>query len=319
MFTFSDRPHIDKIKEYLQKSRIKVILGYPREPSQMPCIAVMQSEEQEIPIALGENEEAYIGARLGITDDDPCWRNDAQHILSNYINLTTVNSTTKIGIYSDNADFTMYFTNIIKWILLSAKLEFLKNNWENPTISISDLILEQEYKPQTIYSKTLTLTLQNDNLYIRDNDKLAILLDILENPNDYEEREPSIPTNIIDSPIYNTSLLLHNKSKAFPSVSSTNEGTLTTVSDDGNTIQTPVHFFTDSPIPRYLKEPNLSLARDIVHKESNTIVIPYQEQWIFSIIAKVFEFHRPKDITIDSEAYSIIEHDTEYVISPDIS
>ena len=61
VFDYSNTPYGSKFKEYILNNEIKVVKGFPRDASQLPCFCIMLGAEQETPYALGDT--------LGCEDD----------------------------------------------------------------------------------------------------------------------------------------------------------------------------------------------------------------------------------------------------------
>lgn len=54
VFDYSNTPYGKKFKQYIINNDIKVIKGFPRDASQLPCYCIMLGGEQETPEALGD-------------------------------------------------------------------------------------------------------------------------------------------------------------------------------------------------------------------------------------------------------------------------
>ena len=193
LFQSGNPETIDKLRDFITNKKIRVVIGFPREPSTLPAYVITLAPEQEQPSGLGDNWNTYGPDGLGDMDADP--DGYAQDYLDDYISSSFMNATYRIECWSDNGDLTAYMYAILKWCLWSSRKEMLQLGWNNIKLEGTDLEPVPDYMPIFIYRRACQLILTYDNLYHEDVTQTSQLLDIMTHPENYQKDKEN---NIID-------------------------------------------------------------------------------------------------------------------------
>lgn len=188
----SSRPEtIQRLKDLLTIQKIKVMIGFPREPTSLPAYVITLAPEQEQPSGLGDNLYMY--------DDEDEEEDDvlttANTYFDKFIASTFMNATYRIECWSDNGDLTAYMYSILKWCLWTCRKDMLEMGWNNIIVSGSDLEPVPDYMPVFIYRRASQISLTYDAKYHETLDSLENFLKILSNPEVYIK---DIDGNILD-------------------------------------------------------------------------------------------------------------------------
>lgn len=197
IFFTGQRNTLTKLREFIEKRKIKVVIGYPRDQTSLPAYVITLAPEQEQPSGLGDNSGSWedLGG-MGIEDEeDSEIEQEVKKELATYLADTFMNATYRIECWSDNGDLTAYMYIILKWCLWSSRQEMLDLGWIIPTLSGTDLEPVPDYMPVFIYRRAAQLTVIYDNLYYENIDEIGKYFDVLDNPDDYTEDDDG---NIVD-------------------------------------------------------------------------------------------------------------------------
>lgn len=193
LFQTGNPETIKKLQQFITTKKIRVVIGYPREPSTLPAYVIMLAPEQEQPSGLGDNWNTYGPTSLGDIDEDV--DEMALDHLDDMIASAFMNATYRIECWSDNGDLTAYMYCILKWCLWSARKDMLQIGWTNIKLEGTDLEPAPDYMPIFVYRRAAQLILTYDNLYHEDITQALSLLDMATHPENYrKDRE----NNIID-------------------------------------------------------------------------------------------------------------------------
>lgn len=223
IFEYSSNDFINKFKVYIQSSKIKVTIGYPREPALLPCYSIILGQEEELAESIGEEFETeydnsslaectetvkavvepYGNIKLQLShkaikdvmsvcdvDGNTYYFEVSNHqtglltmfdsnihdgdefiIAYNYYKNSIDNQGTDINInyriecWTDNADLTTYMYHLLKYIMLTNRVEMLKDNIRLPKLSGGDLEPVPEYYPSFVYRRTLIISALIENSY----------------------------------------------------------------------------------------------------------------------------------------------------------
>lgn len=215
IFYTGKRETLDKLKDFIVKQKIKVIIGYPRDQTSLPAYVITLAPEQEQPLGLGDDSGAFdelqLGGDVDISDYDENYEYDdeedteeedeettekvVKNELAQFLANTYMNATYRIECWSDNGDLTAYLYVILKWCLWSSRMEMLKLGWVNIRLSGTDLEPVPDYMPVFIYRRASQIAITYENLYYENVNKLGKYLDILDDPEKYPTDEDG---NIVD-------------------------------------------------------------------------------------------------------------------------
>lgn len=190
IFQTGRRESLKKLKEFITSQKLRVVIGYPREQSSLPCYVITLAPESEQPSGLGDNSYTY--GQLGIGDDV---EEEAYNHIDDFVASTMMNSNYRIECWSDNGDLTAYMFTILKWCLWTSRKEMLSVGWNNIKLEGTDLEPVPDYMPVFIYRRAAQINLTYDALYLEDLEKLKKYLDIVSDPEKYGKDDEN---NIID-------------------------------------------------------------------------------------------------------------------------
>ena len=145
------RSSMNNFKSYLQNTDFKVLLGYPREATQLPCFVITLSGEREIASGLGDSIDEDLNED---TEDD---YGDFS------INVSWMESNYRIEAWTDNADLAVYMYIVAKWAMLVSRHSMLEYGFVNPNVSGADLEPAPDYLPLFIYRRALMISFQYEN------------------------------------------------------------------------------------------------------------------------------------------------------------
>lgn len=185
IFQTGRRETLNKLKEFITNSKVKVIIGYPREQSSLPCYVITLAPEHEQPIGLGDDSDTFENYDIDTESTNEELVNEATKAMSQYLANTYMNSNYRIECWSDNGDLTAYMYVILKWCMWGSRQEMLNLGWVNITLSGTDLEPVPDYMPAFIYRRSIQINLMYENIYF---DNLAIIGDyikVIDKPDDY--------------------------------------------------------------------------------------------------------------------------------------
>lgn len=129
-----------RISQYVQKMPLKVIRGFPRTPSDLPCICILLSNDDETQDGLGNIEMDED------TDDE--------------LLEVLYSSSYRAEVWSDNGDLTVELYHLLKWALLSGRKDLIKQGLFNQKLGGTDFEPAPEYFPIFVYRRALTFWCQ---------------------------------------------------------------------------------------------------------------------------------------------------------------
>lgn len=177
-----------KLKDFIINQKIRVIIGFPREPSQVPCYCINLAPEQEQPLGFGDDMDYYEGFGLGEEEiEDSTIPEVAERKILQFASSTLMNSNYRIECWSDNGDVSAYLYIILKWCMWSSRKAMFKLGWAEVSLGGSDLEPVPDYMPMFIYRRALNMTLKYENIYYEELEKLEPILAVLDNPKDYHK------------------------------------------------------------------------------------------------------------------------------------
>jgi hypothetical protein len=191
--TLVSRETLEKFTKFVTTKTVKVMLGFPREQQSLPCIPINLAGEQEVPLGLGDNVDAWE------YDDIPEEEEDDEHevlapgarelevspeVLKFADSIkepsagversigyqysvagTYMKATFRLECWSDNGDLTTYIYTLLKWCILSARRDMLENAIVNIEVGATDLEPVPDYFPTFVYRRALLLTFQYENKF----------------------------------------------------------------------------------------------------------------------------------------------------------
>ena len=138
------------ISEYFANVAIKVVVGYPRDNSLIPCVAITIGNKQETDKFFG----GYIGDEISYDDpNDPTlpteYRDEVGFFSSSTYRLTCLANT---------GDITVVLAAIVETALMRNRLVFSNNGMFQNEIGVSDDIPLPEYLPVTLYNRVVSFS-----------------------------------------------------------------------------------------------------------------------------------------------------------------
>ena len=200
LFSTGNRETLKSLKNFITKKKVNVIIGYPREQSQLPCYVIVLAPEQEVPMGLGDEEGLFDEEFDGLGGNPDEIEDDAEAEKADMINAAyetiavTINGTYmatqyRIECWSDNGDLTSYMYAILKWAMWTSRMQMFKLGWANVSVSGTDLEPAPDYLPVFVYRRSIMVSAQVENLYFSDTSSIEAYLDIIHSPDDYYEDE----------------------------------------------------------------------------------------------------------------------------------
>lgn len=159
--TLGTRTTLKSFTEFVTKRKVGVLIGFPRDPQNLPCYVIMVAGEQEAPLGLGDNIDDYEDNDFNEYESDP----DLNQFVLDSVDMK---STYRIECWSDNGDLTAYMYILLKWCLLSGRREMLGKGLKLPQLSGSDLEPVPDYIPVFVYRRSLMITFQYENIFFDD-------------------------------------------------------------------------------------------------------------------------------------------------------
>lgn len=203
IFYTGKRETLTSLKDFIKNKPIKVIIGYPKDQTSLPCYVITLAPENEVPLGLGDGTDEFIDYEKGLSglmdEEEDATEGDSSVELSEeeelmeraisemsvHLNGTYMNSTYRIECWSDNGDLTAYMYIILKWCLWTSRQEMLSMGWVNITLSGTDLEPVPDYMPVFVYRRSAQINLQYENLYFSNTSVITNYIDIIENPENY--------------------------------------------------------------------------------------------------------------------------------------
>lgn len=187
IFYANRRETLSSLTEFIVNRPIRVILGYPKDQTSLPCYVITLAPENEVPFGLGDGHDEFVDD-LGLSEviQDEELHGKVDKSLKVQVDGTYMNSNYRIECWSDNGDLTTYMYAILKWCIMSSRAEMLSEGFVNITISGTDLEPVPDYLPVFIYRRSLQVNLQYENHYFKDLNLVKESLKVLENPDDFK-------------------------------------------------------------------------------------------------------------------------------------
>lgn len=156
IFPTSTRPNRNKLKTFIQKDKIKVTRGFPRDIATLPAFVIMLSGEHEA-------EEA-IGTFLDDIDES-LYGYKGYELMG-----TRMNTQYRIEVWSTNGDLTVMLYHLLQYILVSERDNLNLQDVLLQNIGGADLEPLPEYLPEFVYRRALMFEFSyqitfDDNFY----------------------------------------------------------------------------------------------------------------------------------------------------------
>lgn len=154
------RSSLKNLQEYIKKTDFKILTGFPKDPSYMPCYVITLAGESEVSAGLGdcidEDIEEY-------EDDEVAFEIDTVYMKANY----------RLEVWSDNSDLAVYMYILAKWAMLVSRHDMLQNGLITPEVSGGDLEPAPDYFPQFVYRKAVMISFMYENEFYEDENELG--------------------------------------------------------------------------------------------------------------------------------------------------
>ena len=195
IFQTGRRKTLENLREFIVKRPIQVIIVYPKEQTSLPAYVITLAPEQEQPMGLGDeystfDDYQFDAEELGgnpeeLDPDSEEYQRvtSLQREIARNISGTWMNSTYRVECWSDNGDITSYMYVILKWCLMSSRMQMLRMGWINPTFSGTDLEPVPDYFPLFVYRRALQLNVMYTNLYFDTLEGIDDILPGFDDPN----------------------------------------------------------------------------------------------------------------------------------------
>lgn len=134
----------DKFVANFVRQQPTCVLGYPRTSTQFPCFAIVLQEDAEV--------QNFLADYVGETEDEEEDRDYMEY------SGTLCSNTYAISVYSQHPDECLYLYYFAKMIVFGAKPLFVANGLTEVTVSGGEVAPEEQYLPDNVFLRTLTIT-----------------------------------------------------------------------------------------------------------------------------------------------------------------
>lgn len=193
IFSTGRRETLSKLREFITSTKVKVIIGYPKEQTQLPCYVITLAPENEEPVGLGDDYETF--SDCDFTDGTNATVSEVVKSMSKFLSSAYMNSNYRIECWSDNGDLTSYMYTILKWCMWSSRRDMTSIGWVNIKMSGMDLEPVPDYMPVFIYRRTAQISLMYENLYYEKTKELEKYAKVITEPDKYHKDSDD---NIVD-------------------------------------------------------------------------------------------------------------------------
>lgn len=189
IFTTGKRDTLEKLRDFIEVRKIKVVIGYPKDQNSLPCYVITLAPENEQPIGLGDDGGSFDDYDFGVEEDEEGLVEEAEKAMSEFLASTYMNSNYRIECWSDNGDLTAYMYVILKWCLWSSRQEMLNMGWVNIRVNGTDLEPVPDYMPTFIYRRAAQVNLMYENLYFEEVAKIKDYSKVIDKPEDFKKND----------------------------------------------------------------------------------------------------------------------------------
>lgn len=157
-FSYANKKTIEDMVRLVTQFKIHILSGYPRQPTELPCIIITIAGEDEVPHGIGDGvDQAY-----------PEWERGEKNYLhwtgednSKYVRENAqMRAQIRVEAWSDNAVTTSFLYALIKYCLFSAKWDMVNNEIILPTVSGGDLEPVPDYMTIFVYRRAVMLNFE---------------------------------------------------------------------------------------------------------------------------------------------------------------
>lgn len=193
IFYGAKRETVDRLRDFLVNKPVRVIIGYPKDQSSLPAYVITIAGEQEVPFGLGDDIGTFSPS---ISDNPTELQQIAEETLAFNIAGVRFKSSYKIECWSDNGDLAHFMYVILKWALLSAKMEMDSLGWTEISQAGTDLEPVPDYFPIFVYRRALILNVATVAYFHSTTGAVEAYYDILSNLENYHIDESG---NVVDA------------------------------------------------------------------------------------------------------------------------
>jgi hypothetical protein len=148
-FTIGGSPVVDYVQHYFSEVAIRAVIGWPRDNTLIPCIAIVIEDKREQHKFFG----GFIGDEvLKETQDDPSVVGYQDEV--GFISQASY----RMVCLANTGDITAILGAIIETALMRNRLVLNEHGIMLNEIQVSDNIPMPEYLPVNIYNRSVTLT-----------------------------------------------------------------------------------------------------------------------------------------------------------------
>jgi hypothetical protein len=133
------------------------IHGYARQGGPFPCWALTLAAERRSQDYLDQD-----GAALD-EDGEPFFDEETGKVVD--AKYRRVEYTYNFLVITDNADVTLWYYHLLKFIVLSAYDVLKEHHLDDPDLSGADLAPDPRYLPSDVFARSLTLSIQTDETW----------------------------------------------------------------------------------------------------------------------------------------------------------
>jgi len=142
---------------------VPVLLGWPREPGQMPCLTIAQAGEQEIDDPIGSELDEELLLDEGETP-----------VAVESLEGTWFTGSYRVTAWAGNADLTIYLQAIAKQALLEKRGYLTDQGLYEQVLAGGDFEPAPQYIPDFVFLRAVTLNCRYLTTYIVQNVEVAL-------------------------------------------------------------------------------------------------------------------------------------------------
>lgn len=158
---------LDKIKAYWTDRPPDVMLGFARRSTTFPAYAVTLARDQVSQDFVGLGEEALL-------DDDD--------VKQGVIGKRRLTESFTIYVYAEHPDVCAWYYRVLKAIVNVGTRFLIKNDLDDPTMDGADLAPSEEYTPDNLFLRRLTVTVEHNECWT---DRTALWQAVNGDPEDF--------------------------------------------------------------------------------------------------------------------------------------
>lgn len=141
---------LSMMEEYFSEASVRVIIGWPRDVSTIPCVAISIDDKRESQKFLGGYIDTEVLQNNPEDEDEVTGYED---LVGSYFQASY-----RMTCLEKTGDVVIVLAAIVETALMRNRLVLNDNGIRNNEIQVSDNMPLPEYIPNTLYNRSVTLT-----------------------------------------------------------------------------------------------------------------------------------------------------------------